>query len=87
MGSPYFEKKKNSPPPGFKRVNDWSGMTVVTTRELQNGWGKIPVGTVATVGNNACYGIHLTSEPCKCCGLVVSISKVSSDDIRPYGEL
>lgn len=72
----------NKPPPGHKRVRDWVGMTVETTRDIANGWGTIPAGTRCVV-TYAYAGLSLRCDPCECCGAQMTIKSVSSSAVRP----
>jgi len=75
-------KVKNIPPPGKKRIGDWTGMTVRTKRSLQNSLAAIPAGTICVVtgiGN----GLELTAAPCKCCGVSIIITRVHGSDVEP----
>lgn len=57
------------------------GRMVRTLRDLKNGWGVIPRGTIATIAGKQ-GGFSLQSEPCPCCGMRVSISKVPYTDVE-----
>jgi len=70
------------PPPGKKRVADWTGMAVRTRRAMRNGLVEIPAGTLATVEHAGRTGIHLTSAPCKCCGVRIRMTRVSHEDVE-----
>lgn len=71
---------RTRPPPGKKLVTAWKGLTVRTLRRMRNGVTDIPAGTLATV-TYARAGLTLETEPCKCCGVSIRISKVSSSDV------
>jgi len=64
-----------------KLTRDHVGATVKTLRELQNGWCTIAIGTVATVTYSRA-GLSLSTEPCKCCGVRVLISRVPYTDVE-----
>lgn len=68
------------PHPKLKR--EYEGRTVRTTRELKNGWGIIPSGTVAVITNQSPKGSTLTANQCSCCGARPTISRVGMDDIE-----
>jgi|GEM_PF-2405963 len=76
-------KMRLAPPPGKKKIGDWHGLRVRTLHEMSNGWGTIPAGTVATVEScTGGVGLTLRSEPCKCCGLRVLISRVHNSEVE-----
>lgn len=64
--------------PRLKR--DWVGRKVRTRRELRNGMGIIPAGTVVTVTSNH-SGLSLSTDSCGSCGVRVLISKVPERDV------
>ena len=68
------------PHPKLKR--DYTGRTVRTTRELKNGWGIIPVGSVATIKAQSPKGSSLSFKACACCGLLAIVSQVAADAIE-----
>lgn len=65
--------------PKLKR--DYSGAKVRTLRDLKNGWCSVQAGTVMTVSNWS-GGLFLWGEPCGCCGVRVSMSKVPLSDVE-----
>ena len=76
-------KMKSAPPPGFKKVGDWQGQQVRILREMRNYNMVLPAGTLAVVEcAKGGIGLKLTAEPCKCCGVQVSIRKVSTKDVE-----
>lgn len=68
------------PHPKLKR--DYVGRWVRTLRQMSNGWGVIPAGTLATVRVQNNKGSDLVTEPCICCGLQAKISAISVDGIE-----
>lgn len=73
--------------PRLKR--DWVGRKVRTRRELRNGMGVIPAGTVAIVTYNR-SGLSLSTDPCGSCGVRVLINRVPEHDVellpKPSGD-
>lgn len=69
--------------PKLKR--DYAGLKVRSTRELKNGSICIPAGTVMTV-DNWYRGASLWTEPCKCCGVGIYITKVPQSALEPLEE-
>lgn len=65
--------------PKLKR--DWEGRKVRTLLPMRNGMMEIPAGTVCTVRRNYA-GLRLSTDPCSCCGVRVSISKVGECDVE-----
>lgn len=65
--------------PKLKR--DWKGRKVRTLRDLRNGWGVIPAGTVFEVRENWA-GLNLLGDRCTCCGLRASINRVPEHDVE-----
>jgi hypothetical protein len=68
------------PHPKLKR--DYKGKRVRTLKELQNGWGIIPAGAIATIDYQGPKGSSLTIDPCNCCGVKAVISGIQSGDIE-----
>lgn len=64
--------------PKLKR--DWRGRLVRTLKEMRNGWGVIPAGTVLTVDENRA-GLRLSGESCATCGMQPTINRVREHDI------
>ncbi|MDP9917027.1 hypothetical protein J2W24_002678 [Variovorax boronicumulans] len=75
-------KMKSTPPLGKKRINDWCGLRVKTTRALRNGTGEMPAGSLATVMVNGGTGLHLTFDACACCGLRLLMTRVHTSDVE-----
>lgn len=65
--------------PKLKR--DHIGLTVKTLTILRNGFCEIPAGTICTVTYSR-GGLHLLSDPCKLCGIRISITKVSYKNVE-----
>ena len=57
---------------------EFKGRVVRSLVVLQNGMFKIPAGTLFTITGKQ-GGLHLTSESCKYCGVMLFISRV-----QPY---
>lgn len=70
--------------PGMKRVSEWVGRKVETVAVMRNGNQEIPAGTVAEV-TQARSGLTLKTDPCKCCGVRVYITRVHSSHVRLVG--
>ncbi len=66
--------------PRLKR--DYTGKRVRTVRELTNGWGTIPAGSVAMIDVQSPKGSKLVFEQCTCCGMKAIVSHVSASDIE-----
>ena len=66
----------------YAHTPEWKlkGRKVRTMRDLENGWGRIPAGTIATITKKH-GGFSLMTEPCPHCGLRASISKVQYQDV------
>lgn len=71
---------RNKPPPGFKRVSDWTGKRVRLARDISNGAGKYPMGMEATVESTS-PGLRLIGDACPHCGVRMYITRVPSDDV------
>jgi hypothetical protein len=63
-----------------KSEDYWKRVTVRTNRVLRNGWMEIPAGTLCRITDKR-GGFKLETEPCKCCGVRVYISKVLPEDV------
>lgn len=68
------------PHPKLKR--DYKGRTVRARRDLQNGWGIIPAGTLATIRNQSPKGSELVVEACSCCGLKAIVGAIGADAVE-----
>lgn len=66
--------------PKLKR--DYKGKRVRTLRELENGWGVIPAGSIATINHQGPKGSSLQVDACSCCGLKPTISAIQACDIE-----
>lgn len=65
----------------IKRKMDWEGLKVKSLKPLKNGWASLPEGKVFTVGSWS-RGLSMRSDPCECCGVRLSISRVSPNDVE-----
>ena len=68
------------PHPKLKR--DYTGKRVRTLRELRNGWGIIPAGSLAVIDHQSPKGSSLIFEACNCCAVKPIISAISAGDIE-----
>lgn len=57
------------------------GKMAKTTRELKNGWGIIPAGTLVEIKSSNPYGMNVETEPCAHCGAKLSISHLGHGDL------
>ncbi|WP_048703774.1 MULTISPECIES: hypothetical protein [Enterobacter] len=59
-----------------KRLYEWHGATVALKQETANGWAKLPAGTEGTIRTvkGSRRGLEFVSNPCRCCGVQVSIN-------------
>ena len=67
-----------------KRRSDWVGKWVRLRTELRNGVTVVPAGMLCHVE----YGhrlAQLTTQPCKCCGVAVRISRVEWHHLEYIG--
>jgi hypothetical protein len=71
-------------PPRLRR--HWVGSWVRTRTELRNGCTLLPSGLLCKV-EGFHRGANLVTEPCKCCGVSVFITKVSWDLLEYVGAL
>lgn len=63
------------------KLEDMQGRRYRTARTMRNGNIEIPMGTeVRIVGKRS--GLSLRSEPCKCCGVAVFISRVEPSGVE-----
>jgi len=72
--------RRNKPPKGKRRMRDWEGMLVISRRDLRNGAGFYPAGTVFRV-EYAHRGLTLSSDACKHCGMKAYITNVDTDSV------
>lgn len=56
-----------------KKVAEWEGHTVLTKRDMKNGFVSIPSGTIMTISGKASKK-SLSGFPCKCCGIAPQIT-------------
>lgn len=61
-----------------KRLYEWHGATVALKQETANGWAKLPAGTEGTIRmvKGSRRGLEFVSNPCRCCGVQVSINSM-----------
>jgi hypothetical protein len=64
--------------PRLKR--DWIGRKVRTRREIRNGLGSVPAGTVMNVTDNRA-GLALETKKCDCCGVRFYVRRVAEADV------
>jgi hypothetical protein len=57
------------------------GKKVRTLIQMRNGYMVIPEGTTCEITRKY-QGFNLTSEPCKCCGVRISINRVPYRDVE-----
>lgn len=81
MTDPLTREKRGYAP---NRKCDWMGLVVESRRDLKSGWMRKPAGTLWLVTYNR-SGLSLESEPCACCGLQASISRVDPTDVKVVG--
>lgn len=74
---------RNKPPPGKKLVSDWTGMRVVTRRDMKTQHQRLPAGSTVTVRRTTPKGFIIEREPCKCCGVSVYMTGIGSNSIEP----
>lgn len=65
------------PHPKLKR--DYKGGTIRTKHDVQNGWGVIPAGTIATISHQSPKGSTIRVPRCECCGLQAHVSRVDAE--------
>ncbi len=65
----------------IKRKMDWEGLKVKSLKPLKNGWASLPEGKIFTVSSWS-RGLSMRSDPCECCGIRLSISRVSPNDVE-----
>lgn len=64
-----------------RRKIDWEGLRVRTLTALTNGLGSIPAGAMGFVGHYS-RGLDIKTDKCKCCGLSMSVSRVSEGQVE-----
>lgn len=64
-----------------KRMADWVGAKVKTRYAMENGYAKMPAGSVAIVVRVS-KGFSLEFEPCSCCGMTVKCSQVRPEHLE-----
>ncbi len=70
---------------GMKRAGYWLGKKVRLVRDVGNGIGRWPKGTVATV-TDVGVSMRLISDPCPHCGAKLYITKLSYFDFELLSE-
>lgn len=69
---------------GMRKASDWAARRVWLTRQVQNGMGVVPEGTVGTLGRVIKEGhISFIADKCKCCGGQFKVSHLHYEDFRP----
>ncbi len=68
------------PHPKLKR--DYRGRRVRTTVDMENGWVRIPAGSLGVVDIQNQKGSWLLMDACGCCGVQARISGVDSSSIE-----
>lgn len=56
------------------KVSDWNGSLVRTKRDMQNGFVRIPAGTILAIDGPATSKKHLKGESCPHCGIAPKIT-------------
>ena len=64
-----------------KPARFWAGKKVKSLCMIKNGWAELPAGTVFKIRGKM-KGFDLVSDPCKTCGLKVSISRVGPEELE-----
>jgi hypothetical protein len=69
----------------YERISevDWKKCLVKTNTVLRNGHEEIPAGTICRVTGKR-GGLRLETEPCKCCGIKVFITKVPPEAVEVW---
>ena len=60
---------------------DYEGLRVRTLTTLANGLGSIPAGVTGIVTHYS-RGLDIKTDKCECCGLSMSISRVSEEQVE-----
>ena len=68
------------PHPKLKR--DYRGRMVRLTRDIANGFGKLPAGAVGVIEHQSPKGSEFLGQPCAHCGLQMRVSRLTVDDIE-----
>lgn len=64
-----------------KTQREWSGAKVSLRHPAKNMLASLPAGTIGTVRKQG-RGMEFTSEPCPCCGVTISISRMQTDSFE-----
>lgn len=67
---------------GMRRARDWVGKRVEITRELSNGFCKLPAGYRGVIKDQNNQGLTFEGEPCNCCSVQPRMSRVRYHDVR-----
>lgn len=70
---------------GLSSAKEVSGKRVRLLRDAQNGYGKIPAGTVGVIetGYNIRDGrLHFMADKCDCCNIQMRIGGMSYNDFE-----
>lgn len=67
----------------YKRISDkeWKGVRVRSILPLRNSMCSVPVGTLFTIEGKF-SGFSILADPCSCCGVAPSFSKVSPSKLE-----
>lgn len=60
---------------------DWIGMRVRTLYAMENGYAKMPAGSVALV-TGVSRGFYLEFASCSCCSMTVKVSRVRPEHLE-----
>lgn len=64
-----------------RRMADWVGSRVKTLYAMENGYAKMPAGSVAVV-TGVSRGFNLEFAPCSCCSMTVKVSRVRPEHLE-----
>lgn len=64
-----------------KRMRDWVGARVKTLHIMENGYARLPAGSVGTV-TGVGSGFYLTFDYCSCCNMGVKVSHVRPEHLE-----
>ena len=69
----------------LKSAKQWAGRRVITTREISNGLGSIPAGTLGTIASGYHIregNLHFKADKCPGCGLALICSRLHYADFK-----
>lgn len=69
----------------LKKASELAGKRVRTLRELSNGLGTIPAGTIGTITNGRHVRdgkLNFEADKCECCGFAFRVSGLSYTDLE-----